>query len=851
MSTTFPLPLECLQIIIRLIAQDRRTAHLLPRLLRVNKYVCNATLPILYENPFKNIYFRHSLGTSRLKTVEIPFRRLALTLIRSIPLDDNNIPLLTDMLRAAYLWPRIQIPKGLNPRPLCIPYYSFLADLVILSECTGPPRDDAVFFHGSILSVIPNFIKQLNDPQVREILAASAQPGGHFRSARKIEYTKAAGLVLRKDFTWLFCSLNAEHIRSVVIPLSDISRYLSLVERFKILSSITFFIDLRLQLDARERSWLSPLELETLERQLEERGRHLDEMVRFIKELRQCHPHVFTTATCPMPGNFRDSCPQDHQTQLLQCLPPLNNPGVIDDTNWLQLIAHIQETDLSHVKVFSQHWPFCAVYYLEQLRKLEPFLNRCRSLDDVNIYAWSEDVFKWAVDERREAIAEIAAGRKPKKSPVPLRLAKINCQPQSDGRPIDDVMIGFSETLESLDVTSHYYRAPGAPSGNSPPDFRIGHISGDIAWHCELPQLTRLTIETCNHFLRMDPSFLTRLTSVKYLTARDKRRRYSMEEVSYLSPAHGTLPQLAHITLEGTPAISFHPDTLHHTPNLAHLSLGLVSGIGNDVFIPPIEDLNNDGDLEQEQEQKGGAEVPAPAAPTPTTTPQLPTRPVWTWDWALSKLEILILKSTFAYEFQFRMLEKTPRLKSLFLTIKTQTRQHPRTIHLHDLPLAPNAATTTSQTLVLPPTTGAVTENVHEQEKTTIDQREQQQQQSGHQVHDYASLPMLRSLFLFGDWSMDDAVLAVLCGKVAPSMAELGMMGGCRGFTLDGWVKHTSENLHSLNTAMCSPELNGGPEQLEALGLVRVDSGRNPCYNLVIPPEKRELERPANYFFGR
>ncbi|KAK3824159.1 MAG: hypothetical protein JOS17DRAFT_270083 [Linnemannia elongata] len=852
MSTTFPLPLECLQIIIRYIAQDRKLAHLLPRLLRVNKYVCNATLPILYENPFKNIYFRYKLPPPRPKTVERAFWRLTLTLILSIPPDDHNSPLLTDMLRAAYLPPRIPTP---NAHRVFIPYYSFVTDLVIISGYRGPPRDDAVLFHGSILTLIPNFNKQLNDPQVREILATSAQPGGHFRSASTIEYTKAAGLVLRKDFTWLLCSLNAEHIQSVVIPLSDISRYHSLVGRFKVLSSVTFFIDLRLQLNGEERSRLSPQELETLKRQLKERVRDLNEMVRFIQELRQCHPHVLTTASCPTPGTSRDSCPEEYNFQLLQCLPPLNSPTVIKETNWLQLIAKIQETDLSHVKVFFQHWSFWGVNHLERLRRQEPFLNRCRSLGSIEITLWSEDLFKWAVAERREAMAEIAAGRTPKKPLVPLRLAKINCESHSDGCPIDDVMIGFSETLESLDVTSHFIRGSVAPSDNDLPDFRIGRVG--ITRYCDFPHLTRLTIATSNHFLRMDPTFLSRLPSVQCLIAKDRRRIYSIEEVSYWSPAPATLPRLAHIALDGTPAISFHPDTLLHTPNLVHLSLGLSIRISSHTFIPPVEDLNVNGGLEQEQEHEEGAEVSTPAAPTPSTIPQQPKRPAWSWDWALSKLEVLTLNSTFAYEFQFRMLEKTPRLGTLFLNIKTQVRQHPRTIHLRDLPLTPNTVTTTTSALISPPTTGAVIENVQKREKARIDQQQQQQQQHSLQDHEYASLPLLRDLYLIGDWSMDDTVLAVLFGKVAPSITDLAMTGGCRGFTLDGWINHTSENLHSLKSARCSLELNGRPERLEALGLVRVNNGggpaMNPCYNLVVPPEGRNtvLERPADYVFGQ
>jgi hypothetical protein len=770
---------------------------------------------------------------------------LAWTLLLSIPLEDgqHDNPALTDILRAAYL------PARKNLRRSFFPYYAFIADVVIVAADT--PRDDDTFFHGRFLAVFPNIIKHLNQPQVRETLAATAQPGGRFHSAKTVEYMRAVGLVLRKDFTWFLCTNNAEHIRSVVIPLSDISRYFSLVGRLKVLSNITFFIDLQLQLHNRERSRFSPQELETLERQLEDRARHLDEMIRFVQKLRQCHPHIHMAATCPRPGNRRDICPENYQDQLLQCLPPLNSPSIVNKSNWLQFAAKVQETDLSRIKVLFQEPPFCGFSHVKQLAQWEPFLHRCCSLDSIDIYTWSEDLFQWAANERRNATVEIAAGRKLTMSPpVPLRLAKINCGPQSDGRQVDDLMIGFSETLESLDITSHFQRDPYAPASNDPlPEFKVGSRGGDVARYCKLVRLTRFTISTRNHFLRVDSFFLHRLPSVEYLVLKHTRERYSVNEIACWSPTPGILPRLVHINLEGTPAISFHPDTLHHTPNLVYLKLGLLSAITSHIFIPHAGDLDDVG------QEEDGAGSPA-SMPMPTTQPL--TKSIWSWNWELRKLGTLELNSVFAYKFQFRLLEKTPNLRMLALNINTQERQHPRTIRLCDLPLVSNS--TTAITLVSSPPTVTVTPQPQEQNESTIDQKlrehQQQHQQRDLQNDEHVRLPLLESLYMNGDWSLSNEVLSVMFREMMPNIARLMMRGGCRGFTLEGWIKETSGNLHSLTSALCSTEVyaTAGPAELEALGLGKVDGGFRwyPCYHLVVVPKgrKKELLSPVDYEFG-
>lgn len=51
MTDSFPLPLEGLRVILRILAVQEELSTL-ASLLRVNKYVCLVTLPFIYGDPF-------------------------------------------------------------------------------------------------------------------------------------------------------------------------------------------------------------------------------------------------------------------------------------------------------------------------------------------------------------------------------------------------------------------------------------------------------------------------------------------------------------------------------------------------------------------------------------------------------------------------------------------------------------------------------------------------------------------------------------------------------------------------------------------------------------------------------
>ncbi|KAK3841241.1 MAG: hypothetical protein J3R72DRAFT_422213 [Linnemannia gamsii] len=98
----------------------------LSTLLRINKYVCSVTLPILYENSFRFrsfqfAYFQSNSAPSN-DDILLYLQKLIRTLLLSLPKEGQ----ITDLLRAAYLPLHTMKNRQLSTGPISFPYYSFL-----------------------------------------------------------------------------------------------------------------------------------------------------------------------------------------------------------------------------------------------------------------------------------------------------------------------------------------------------------------------------------------------------------------------------------------------------------------------------------------------------------------------------------------------------------------------------------------------------------------------------------------------------------------------------------------------------------------------------------------------------
>ena len=90
-----------------------------------------------------------------------------------------------------------------------------------------------------------------------------------------------------------------------------------------------------------------------------------------------------------------------------------------------------------------------------------------------------EDVFQWAVDERKHYNATIAAGRTPQQPLIPLRNIDIKLDGPSGGRPLHDAAFAFSETITAVRIIGLSTR----DLGSLLVDFSVGQGASLSCWN--------------------------------------------------------------------------------------------------------------------------------------------------------------------------------------------------------------------------------------------------------------------------------------------------------------------------------------------------------------------------------
>ncbi|KAF9920705.1 hypothetical protein FBU30_009373 [Linnemannia zychae] len=508
---------------------------------------------------------------------------------------------------------------------------------------------------------------------------------------------------LRRELIILLVTAKAEHLQSVDIPLSDISTYLPLISRFKSLISVRFLLDRDFERNLRQNRILTPDEQAALMDMEDEHNKDLENMILFVHEHRRVHPNVLNMARCESVGTKEEKCPAAFQSRLVQALPPLKLPRFLDKSNWLQFATYFQDTDISQVKTISIPQDLIS---LPHFKIREPFLYRCRLLQDINIFSWDKDLFQWSVDDNSIYIDAISNGNIPEQRLVRLRNAEIHYTDEIYEQQVNDLLL-----------------------------------------HC--PQITHICL--C-----------------------DSLEVYRLDEIEYWLPSD--LPNLETLQLEGTPAVSFHPDTLHTTSKLVSLTFDIPTSIPSlEAFIRAEEDAKHLDELTP-----------------PTTQPRLSLRerPTWTWDWDLPNLVRLTLIAEFAYQFQFKMLDKTPNLKYLYLDIDTPSRDPKRVVELIDL-IKPGSQQTSLSVFLLQEQgrpldkkkygpfpshhTGVHISNSEgiKNKLNTLPLHVETVEKEGNEMWknmEYIHVPKLNELQLVGPWILEERAMNVLFEIVAPGV---------------------------------------------------------------------------------
>ncbi|KAF9205171.1 hypothetical protein BGZ49_004390 [Haplosporangium sp. Z 27] len=766
------LPLECLQLIIAQFYNnnDKRTLTIL---LRVNKKFCAATLPILYSNPFQQELLGIEISDKSTETSVVKLIRLLLA-----GADPKNV---TELLRTTYDYQEESYSSGIN-------YLKYLRYFHSLEQ----DKASGFLFQNEFLRqkvFVQNYLDPLGlkSKYLDQELDVEYNP----YQSQRLCLLQYLAVDLRVHLTWALCEPALENIHSLVIPLSDIHRYITVVSRFERLNYVTFKLDKKLEYShffstAMESS--DPQRFADLQR---ERTESLEGMVRFVQLHTQHFPQILRSADCPEDENWVSNiqkCPESYHSRIQDFLPSLNKPRVIDRNNWSQVLAKISTTDLSQVQAIRASRSDLARWYPGLYQT--GFLQRCRSLKELEIVSLNLLTFRWAADEfrsldswRSNTTNSIVNPIQPPHNLVPLEYLLLWSFNSPITNEVADIFTGFHETLQTF-IT----RCVGSSgfTGFTPTPFSedgsIGVIFGNFDQ--EMPRLRKLIIILPRQSVKLPTNLITRCPKLEYLEIEDQLMSYASNTDLLLERSqdwsHEHLGDLAYkgIKLQGNSAIIFNPELLHHTPNLQILNLGIKT-MRNQSFIPHVAQMID-------------------CDPKPSR---------WTWDWNLPNLKTLQLTGEFAWRFRFIMLAGCPNLENLYLNMSR--------VFDDDM----------------------VTEPDGDQSEPQVDQEISEHQRiiqaqdfllpvndhGSSNFENYLQVPNLKFLNLTGRWFLSDETLQVMLHSVMPNLITLNETQ-CLGFTIGGWIRATSQ-LSYLEHAYSRRIVQ--EQKLLKLGLAKYESDPN------------------------
>ncbi|KAG0271958.1 hypothetical protein BGZ95_000172 [Linnemannia exigua] len=663
------LPLECLNIILQILLDGSNVADL-ATLLRVSKHLASVALPYLYANPFRTSFIKAPFENEEIHTNFLLSRMLLGHVYATASTDPSADRPLLPPSKVLLLGLPLEIPEKTSPLDYlaCIRHLSLR---VLKSNKKHPWSKD--FEHYIQANEFEEFCRSGRPPLQ---LGKDILP-----------------IVLSREVNWFLAIPILGQLRSLTISVAYVERYLTVIDHLSNLESVLFLLDDAFHRDELEHDdGTAPLREEEPWRPT----------VDFVK----AHTELFKgrLTTVSFHRHYIDlfqqqPCPKDIQLGIFQSLPPMRNPTLITNNNWIQILAHPLQIDFGHVQEISS--VHRSEHSLGKSCFLQPILQRCRALKTLHISTLGKNSFQWAVQEKRlkEASNKGVSTGQGVSTPDATQMScwQNGLIPISDVRleeeveipltnEVDDIANAFSQTLSKLVVNTLH----------TTPDIE-STLFGQ-GWE-DLPVLRTLALNTMRNRLIIDSRLLQHCPNVVDVELKDKGVNYRCKDIVTCQPAH--LSKLKNLHLTGWSALTFHPTTLHSTTRLKSLKIA-IKGFGNIVRIPPVQELNRSFGIQDTATQRTGAG----SLENPTTV----ARPIWTWDWDLPNLTELELSAEFAFRFEFRMLHGCPALRSLELNIETLENQHTRVISEADLfspPLPANltpmtAATGARQKIVCP-----------------------------------------------------------------------------------------------------------------------------------------------------
>ncbi|KAK3806816.1 MAG: hypothetical protein J3Q66DRAFT_358522, partial [Benniella sp.] len=751
------------------------------RLLCVNKTFCAATLPFLYRYCFDTNMHRRSN-----KSPEHTMLQLIRTLLRQVHPQDR-IP---GLIQAAYLSHDRQNDFQLTAESLLFKYGHFIHKLApyAYEKLEKSITRDSVMRYAASYPLYESYVAEglfsnIRDEYRNEVLERTLE------------------MDLNRQLIWALCQGHMGTVEELSISLLDIDRYIDHAQHFTSLSRVNFAIpDIVWFWDSKRTHVTQEEQCEHIRERREWYDRLIGAMVRFVQRHTSLHQNVLQSVEVPSLLKNSQSSAVDAQFEIFLLLPLIQNPRSIDPSNWCQIATRLPDINLNFVESIDLTVDDRMAEQNERAFKLlndQPlFLLRCRALKRLTMESLGPEMFHWALLEKkqrdegyqRESHVDLYLYSREHgyyNDLIPLQSVRIvNRTPLAIVQELNDVNFAFSDSLEELAledaVLSDWSCKREWPLIDLATSPQVVYGQG---W--DLPRLRKLSLQV-NHFqLHFDLDTLQRFRFLESLCLEDGVTTYRHRDI--WSWPSVSLPHLKKLLLTGSPALRFNMESLHYSPCLEELAVGVLYFEQRrcDLYhhIPPPEDLESE-DLDHDEQ-----------AGTPETVSHgyqlIGRRPRWTWDWDLSKLCTLGLDAVFAYKFDFHWLQQLPNLQSLHLDSLSLDR-HERLVTMKDLM------------------------------KGKDQQYQQQEDDHGRQTAPdrFISLPKLESIYLDGDWAFEENVMETLCLVVCPCLRSVTHRDESSGPTLREWITLSRKMPHLQD--LC---VNGWwqHEEILKLGLVPKD----------------------------
>jgi hypothetical protein len=389
---------------------------------------------------------------------------------------------------------------------------------------------------------------QLHDIYVREGLILDSH-----KDYTNIALINALEMDIYRQFTWTLCQGHLESVEGLLIPLTDIERYIEHVDRFTSLSKVIFRVEKTVERARFGYMVFRQEEQDPRDNELEtERDRLFAAMVQFVQQHTSIHKYVLRQVDIPaslsLPGTNQTST-ADIQFAILSLLPPLQNPRSIDPINWRKLVARLPDTNLDYVQSISLMHGMGMIPTRESselLSKLPLLLPHCRALRNLEIETLGHDMFQWAVLEKKQKdsdrqhestmVQSLSSWQHDYSSElVPLQSIKFTHKTLWDPvQELNDIAFAFSDSLEELTVRDKWDK--WHISRIVPTDLdTIPQVVHGQTW--DLPQLRILSFSVSYSRSHIDMDALQRFSALESLHLADKAITYNHRDIRPWSSA--------------------------------------------------------------------------------------------------------------------------------------------------------------------------------------------------------------------------------------------------------------------------------------------------------------------------